>query len=212
MNRADRHYADMADKVEGRDHDVKQKYADRIVASEGAFGRAWLKFNPGVQLVYVDDAEGRPRALTPKQYQVLTMALDMANGAKGLTMRELARVLDVAPSTVSRALTKLQAWGLIAYMSGRGRWAGLVIFRRAENDGFDRFRHAAKARVRRWKEAADRRVSRLIVNVAPYFLEEKGRGYDSLTAYYLSTTTKDATLTAQLISWTPDDLREAGIM
>jgi len=48
----DRHYAAMADKEEGRDHTVKGKYAGRIVQSEGATGRAWLKFNPGAEIIW----------------------------------------------------------------------------------------------------------------------------------------------------------------
>ncbi len=198
MTSRDRHYAAMADKAEGRDHDVRTKYGDRLTLSEGAFGRAWMKFNPGAQLVWVDDAEGHPRALTPKQYLVLTAALDMADGI-GITMRQLASRLEVAPSTVSRALTKLSAWGLICYFVGRGRWAGLVIFRRRKDDGFDKMRKLAKARVQRWSEAAKRRLSRLQINVAPYFLERKEVGNDSLYPYLESLNTVDATLTAQLV-------------
>ncbi len=171
--------------------------------SDVATGRAahplltkWSRMNPGVQLVWVDDAEGHPRALTPKQYLVLTAALDMADGI-GITMRQLASRLEVAPSTVSRALTKLSAWGLICYFVGRGRWAGLVIFRRSPNDGFDRMRKLAKARVQRWSEAAKRRLSRLQINVAPYFLERKEVGNDSLYPYLETLNTVDATLTAQ---------------
>ncbi len=202
MTSRDRHYATMADDLEGRstDHDVRSKYANELYVSEGAFGRAWMKFNPAVPLVWVDDAEGRPRALTPKQYLVLTAALDMAEGI-GVTMRELAKRLEVAPSTVSRALTKLAAWGLIAYFVGRGRWAGLVIFRRAPNDGFDRMRKLAKARVQRWSQAAQARLSRLKINVAPYFLERKEVGTDTLYSYLETVVTMDATLTAQLDQW-----------
>ncbi len=202
MTSRDRHYATMADDLEGRstDHDVRSKYANELYVSEGAFGRAWMKFNPAVPLVWVDDAEGRPRALTPKQYLVLTAALDMAEGI-GVTMRELATRLEVAPTTVSRALTKLAAWGLIAYFVGRGRWAGLVIFRRAPNDGFDRMRKLAKARVQRWSQAAQARLSRLKINVAPYFLERKEVGTDTLYSYLETVVTMDATLTAQLDQW-----------
>ncbi len=207
----DRHYADLADAEEGRDHLVTDKYAGRIVPSEGAFGRAWVRFNPGVKLVYVDDAEGHPRALTPKQYQVLQAAMDMARGAKGMTMRDLARTLEVAPSTVSRALVKLAAWGLIAYFCGRGRWAGLVIFRRAPQDGYDHLRQAAKDRVQRWKEAAERRVSRLWVNVAPYFLGREDVSRRMKDEYYSSLSIEDATLTAQR-PWTVEELRESGII
>jgi DNA-binding transcriptional ArsR family regulator len=205
----DRHYADLADKEEGRDHRVTDKYRDTIVVSEGAFGRAWLKFNPGVPLVYVDDAEGHPRALTPKQYMVLVAALEMIDGI-GITMRALAAQLEVAPSTVSRALTKLAAWGLIGYVCGRGRWAGLVIFRRAKDDGLDRFRQAAKARVRRWSEAAQRRISRLWINVAPYALDERGYHNPYYFNIVTSSTYKSATLTAQPFS--VEELRDAGII
>ena len=216
MTALDRHYAALADKEEGRDHDVRNAYRDRLTLSEGAFGRAWMKFNPGVQLVYVDDAEGHPRALTPKQYAVLTYALDaLRSNVNPGTMRDIARALEVAPSTISRALTKLAAWGLIAYICARGRFAGLVIFQRSQNDGMDRFRKAAKARVQRWSEAARRRISRLEFNVASYILEG-GRGYDSLTSYALTTDTyKDATLTAQRSvtqPWTVEELRDAGII
>jgi len=208
MNR-DRVYADMADKEEGRDHDVKVAYKDRIVASEGAFGRAWLKFNPGKKLVYVDDLEGRPRAVTPHQKDVLYLALSMIDGEM-LTMREMAKRLGVAPSTVSRALTKLQAWGIIAYIVGRGRWAGLVIMRRVKGDGLERLRRAAKARVYGWKLAAEARLSRLQMNVAPYFLDRERVGNDTLYTYLETVTTKSATLTPQ--PWTVEDLREAGII
>lgn len=201
------YYAIMADAKE-RDPIQGGDSSNRATVPMGRGFGLWQRMNPGADLVWVDDAEGHPRALTPKQAIVLAAALQMADGAKGLTMRELAGVLQVAPSTVSRALVKLAAWGLIAYVVGRGRWAGLVIFRRATGDGLDRFRQAARDRVRRWKEAAERRISRLIVNVAPYILEERGRGYDSLTSYVLD---KGATLTTQR-PWTPEELREAGII
>ena len=206
----DRLYAAQADKEEGRDHDVRNAYAGRIVPSEGAFGRAWVRFNPDVKLVYVDDAEGRPRALTPKQYEVLKLALEMIKGT-GMTMREMAQRLEVSPSTVSRALTKLQSFGIIRVIVGRGRWAGLVILRAAQNDGMERFRKAAKERVRRWKEAADKRVSRLWINVAPYIQRGEGNDYVSQWEVSLLTTNKGATLTAQR-PWTPEELREAGII
>ncbi len=190
-----------------RDPIVDPADANRATVPLGRGFALWQRMNGGAQLVWVDDAEGRPRALTPKQAQVLALALEMAVGT-GMTMREMALALKVAPSTVSRALTKLAAFGLIAYVVGRGRWSGLVIFRRSSNDGLDRFRQAAKARVRRWSEAAKERVSRLWINVAPYIHEEAGSSYKG--HYYLATN-KDATLTAQR-PWTVQELREAGII
>ncbi len=207
--RSDIVYAIMADQRE-RDPIVDPADANRATVPLGRGFALWQRMNQGAQLVWVDDMEGRPRALTPKQAQVLSLALEMADGV-GYTMREMALLLKVAPSTVSRALTKLAAWGLIAYLVGRGRLAGLVIFKRAKDDGLDRFRQAAKARVQRWSQAAKERVSRLWINVAPYIYEE-GRGTTSIkTHYYSSTITKDATLTTQL-PWTVQELRDSGII
>ena len=166
-------------------------------------GFKWERFNKGVELIYVDDAEGRPRGLTPTQYRVFQLAIECIDGPM-LTMRQMAVRLGVAASTISRALTKFVSWGLLAVIVGLGRFAGLVILRRAKADGLDRFRDAAKARVRRWSEAAQRRLSRLQVNVAPYLYD---RGVDSLYYYILGTSTKGATLTAQLNrEWRSDEL------
>jgi DNA-binding MarR family transcriptional regulator len=115
-------------------------------------------------------------------------------------MREMAAMLHVAPSTVSRALVKLAAWGLIAYVSMRGRYAATVIVLRSVGDGRDRFRQAAKARVRRWSEAANRRVSRLWANVAPYILDGEGGSGNEYRDHYYQGITKGATLTAQPFS------------
>jgi hypothetical protein len=171
----------------------------------------WQRMNPGVQLVYVDDLEGNPRAITPSQRDVLTLALSMVDGEM-LTMRAMAVRLGVAASTVSRALAKLSAWGILAYHVGRGRFAGLVIIRYVPDGGLlDAKRKAAKARVRAWAEAAQRRISRLIANVAPLALDGE-RGVDSLYYYFIGTNTHmSATLTAQLSrEWTAEDV--AGIV
>ncbi len=208
----DRIYANMADALE-RDP-IQGTNVNRATVPMGRGFASWRRFNPDQQLVWVDDADGHPRALTPKQAQVLAMALEMIEGA-GMTMREMATALRVAPSTVSRAMTKFAAWGLVSFYVGRGRWAGLVVYRRNEGDPVGRLRKAAKARVARWSEAARRRISRLEFNVASYILEG-GRGYDSLTSYALTTSTyKDATLTAQRSPaqpWTVEELRDAGII
>ncbi len=200
----DRHYAKMADEIEGRSfHDIKVAYGDRLTLSEGATGRAWLKFNPGKQLIYVDDAEGHPRGLTPKQYAVLVIVFDTIKAGAYPTMRALSQQLECAPSTVSRAMTKLAAWGLIRYIVGRGRYAGMLIFRAMPNDGLDRLRAVAKAKLRRWYLASQERISRLRFNVAPR--EPLTRGEVSLP-----TITVGATLTAQPFS--VQDLRDVGII
>jgi DNA-binding Lrp family transcriptional regulator len=204
-------YAIEADKMD-RDPVQASGVNGRATVPMGRGFALWQRMNPGVQLVYVDDMEGRPRALTPRQAEVLALAMEMVEGHM-LTMRGMATRLGFAPSTVSRALTKLQAWGILFYVVGRGRFAGLVIMKRTVGDGKDRFRDAAKARVRSWSEAVRRRVSRLQANVAPYILDRE-RGVDSLYYYlYSLDTSKGATLNAQLKKdWTPQELREAGII
>lgn len=201
------YYSDMADRL-ARDPVVE--YQGRATVPMGRGFGLWQRMNPGVQLVYVDDMEGRPRGITPSQRDVLTLALSMVDGEM-LTMREMAVRLGVAASTVSRALAKLSAWGILAYVVGRGRFAGLVIFKRSKDDGLDRFRKAAQARVARWSEAVRRRLSRLEVNVAPYLLDRE-RGVDSLYYYLHSiTSSESATLTAQLSQpWTAEDV--AGVV
>jgi DNA-binding MarR family transcriptional regulator len=204
-------YAIEADRMD-RDPVQESGVNGRATVPMGRGFRLWQRMNPGASLIYVDDMEGRPRALTPTQAEVCALALEMVEGHM-LTMRAMAARLGVSPSTVSRALTKLSAWGIIRVIVGRGRFAGLVIFRAMKGDGRDRFRDAAKARVRRWSEAVKRRLSRLEINVAPY-LHDRERGVDSLY-YYLHSldTSKSATLTAQLKKeWTPQELREAGII
>ena len=198
-------YAIEADKRE-RDPVMDPASASRATVPYGRGFALWQRMNAGAQLVWIDDMEGNPRAITPKQAQVLALALEMVEGDM-LTMRGMAARLGFAPSTVSRALTKLSAWGILCYIVGRGRFAGLVIIKRTVGDGQDRFREAAKARVRRWSEAVKRRISRLEINVAPYLLERwRGTEVDTLTQYLVHID-KGATLTAQLNQeWRSEEL------
>lgn len=184
--------------------DARQRdpIVDRINRASVANGRMskWQRFNKG-ELVWVTDYESNPRALTPTQARVASLAHSMVDGEM-LTMREMARRLAVSPSTVSRALAKLSAWGILVYLVGRGRFAGLVVIRYVRDGGFlDYKRKQAKERVARWYQAAQRRLSRLALNVAPYFLGgEEG--------VLLLATSKGATLTAQR-SWTAEEIEES---
>lgn len=202
----ERIYSNIADQMERNPVQDPAANGRATVPMGRGFG-LWQRMNPTAQLVWVDDAEGHPRALTPKQAQVLDLACEIVDGDEALTMRDMAARLRVAPSTVSRALVKLASFGILAYIVGRGRYAGLVIFRRAHGDGLDRFRAAAKARIRGWREAAERRISRLIANVAPTV---RGRGEDSLTTYLRDHDSVTATLIRQ--PWTVEELRDCGII
>jgi hypothetical protein len=100
----------------------------------------------------------------------------------------------------------LQSLGFIGYISARGRYAGTIIVRRAKGDGLDRLRELAKAKVRAWAKAAERRLARTKINVASLFTEKEWRdhGYHSMAHIHM-----DATLKRP---WTPEELREAGIV
>lgn len=191
---------------EARQRDPVVDYANRASVANGRMSR-WERFKQG-EITYVPGADGRQVACTPNQYRVFTLAMAMVDGEM-LTMREMALRLGVAPSTVSRALTRLSAGGVLAYIVGRGRFAGLVIMKYVRDGGhLDYLRRLAKDRVRRWKEAADRRLSRLALNVAPYLLDEGVRVLGDVSS---TTTTKGATLTVQR-KWTPEELRDLGIV
>ncbi len=159
----------------------------------------YRRFHPNEPMTTIIDDDGRGWQLTETQVRIYRMAQGMID-VSYLTMRAMAVELKVAASTVSRALWKLQAIGLLAFVIGRGRYAGLVILSRVRGDGLERFRLAAKAKIRRWSQAARERVSRSMFNVAPR---------DSVTERVPSTTsnTMDATL-----KWSVADLREAGIL
>jgi DNA-binding IclR family transcriptional regulator len=202
MTSHDRHYADMADRIEGRDHDVRVAYGQRLTLSEGATGRAWLKFHPQETLIWVTTPEGKPAWLTRTQARVYgVLPFD-----RPTTMRAIAAVAGVAPSTVSRAAVKLQSLGFIGYISARGRYAGTIIVRRAKGDGLDRLRELAKAKVRAWAKAAERRLARTKINVASLFTEKEWRdhGYHHMANVHMNATLKRP--------WTVEELREAGII
>lgn len=170
-------------------------------------GFRWQRFHSAEELLWVTTIDGRMVGLTPWQAKVYDLARTYVD--RGTTsMRSMALILGCAPSTVSRALVKLMSWGLLGYMTGRGRYYGMLVFSMHKGDGLDRFRQVARAKVAQWKKATEARISRLWVNVAPYLLDE-GRDTDSLTTAYLHTPiAKVATLKA----WTPEELREAGII
>ncbi len=184
----------------GNGHSVRS--VKGLQQSNGVFPltTGWSRYNSVADLVWVDDAEGQPRALTPKQYTVLLAILKIIEDGSHPTMRAVADRIGTAPSTVSRAMTKLAAWGLIRYIVGRGRYAGMLIFRAVPGDGLERLRRVAKARIRRWSMVAQRRLSRLQFNVAPRdSIEEK--------VVVQGSNTVGATL-----KWSVADLREAGIL
>jgi predicted transcriptional regulator len=193
----DAYYAAMADKM---DRDPLSEDRGRATVPMG-LGFKWARFHKGEDTVWVENADGQMVQLTRKQVDLYTLALTFIDNGT-TTIRSLARELKCAPSTVSRGLVKLASLGLLAALTGRGRYAGLLIFRLPANGSLDRFRQLAKMKVREWAKAAERRLSRLQSNVASYVLED--RGVDSLYFYVSSiSTSKSATLKQE---WRSDEL------
>lgn len=172
----------------------------------------WQRFNPDAEVVCVTDIDGRDRTLTRKQADVLDLALTFVDRGT-VTVRALAAELKCAPSTVSRALARLASFGLLAYLGGRGRYAGMVIFRRVKGDPFKRFQDEAKARLARYRKTAEDRISRLAVNVASmYSMRKDNHRYMTLTQVHVrSTRAQHWTLEAPQ-TWSRQDLRDVGII
>ncbi len=182
-------YGQLADKPY-RDP-IQGEAINRAVVPMGRGFATWQRFHPGEQAIWVDDMEGRPRALTPKQYLVFE-AVRSHFGGSPVTMRYLASQLSVSVSTISRAMVKLASWGLIAYIVGRGRYAAMLIVKRVSGDGLDRLREVAKAKVRAWSQATERRLLRVKINVATYFSYEEVRshGYEHVYGDVMNATLK----------------------
>lgn len=193
------HYASMAD---GFNRDpYGPDGGGRAVVVNGRGFNLHKRFNPNAEYITVTTLDGRMVELTRKQADVLDLARTYIDG-ESITMRQLAEILRVAPSTVWRAMVKLTSYGLIAYITSRGHYGGTFLFSRGKNDGLERLQRVAKDRVRKWQLATQARFARLKESVAPIALDGK-RGMDSLYYYFVGI--KGATLAA---AWTAEDMAE----
>lgn len=203
----EQHYGNMADaraRAFYRDPVITPGDHGRADVANGKRGR-WGRYNDPATLVWVETLDGRMVALTRNQANVYGEARRLSGRAIRVTMRELAGVLQVAPSTVYRAAVRLQALGLIAYQSNRGRLGGSMFILREAKDGLEWAQEAAKAMLRRWWKASEERISRLRGNVASCF---PGRERELYEYRYSSSRTERNIYPA----WTPEDFREAGLM
>lgn len=188
-------------------------YRDPVI-TPGDHGRAdvasgrmakWMRFNSPDSLVWVDDPEGVPRALTKHQAALYGEVRRLSGTSTRVTMRSLADQLSTTPSTIYRAAVKLQALGFIAYQSNRGRLGGSMFILREAADGLEWAREAAKLTIRKWWKASEERISRLRRNVAAYFPGREKELYPVTEYVYGIDRNKYA-------EWTVDDFREAGLM
>lgn len=198
------YYAHLAEKSERDPYGPDGSGRATVVNGRGF--KAWRRFHAGEATEWVTNPQGQRFELTMNQFRVYSFCLSL--GTSHMTMRALAALLKLSPSTVSRAMVKLASFGLIAYITGRGRSAVTIVLLRAKSDGLDRFRRVAKEKVWSWRLAAEKRAARLQAIVALYLREER-RGTDSLTDYlYSLPVVKSATIR----DWTPDELRSVGIL
>jgi len=193
-------YAGMADK---RERDPISEDNGRATVPMGRGFARHKRFHPGATYVTVTTLDGQTVELTRTQADVLDLGRTYIETGT-VTMREMAEILKVAPSTVWRALVKLASYGLIGYLTGRGRWNRTILFSRGKNDGLERFQKAAKDKVRQWAKATELRFSRLAASVATRYswkeMEDHGLGH-----YFL--VSKGATMSAP---WSAEDV--AGVV
>src|SRR5262245_30124276 len=166
------------------------------VITPGAHGRAdiasgkmskWLRFNRAEDLIWLTAPDGRMCGLTRNQVNVYLKIRSVSGKADRQTMRAIAEELHISPSTVYRAAVKLTSLGFIAYQSNRGRNGGSMFILREAGDRLEWAQEDARAKVRRWRKAAEARISRLRANVASCF---PGRERELYQYRYLSTDTE----------------------
>ncbi len=105
--------------------------------------------------VDVTDPWGKNRWLSPKASRIYAILhRESSSGTGRTTMREIASEAMVSTSTVSRTVTKLQAFGFFAIDVIRGRNGGIVIRRRNVGDHLRHYAEAAWKRIRSWINVA----------------------------------------------------------
>ena len=87
-------------------------------------GRFNNRFRPGETRILITNDLGRPVECSPTQSAVYSLVVASTGP---VTMRAIAEQLKVAPSTVSRAMTMLAAFRLLAYDVVRGRNGGVKV-------------------------------------------------------------------------------------
>jgi predicted transcriptional regulator len=150
----------------------------------------WTQYHPNEPTIEVRDIDGRRRYLTPKQHSVLLVVRGLTETR---TMRSIAEDLGYAASTVSRALTKLASFGLIAYDVVRGRYGGIELVHAVGRELKERAQTA-------WQKIKDARLKA----ERRWFVKLERSGYPFNVAPYKEW---DATLTPAY-AWTSADMAE----
>jgi hypothetical protein len=138
-------------------HSVEGAYASQAILSDGITTRATVPMGTAFpawwarKTVEIADVTGRPHYMTEKQERVyLALAGMIAAGNTNTSFRKVAASLGVCVTTVSNMARKLMAWGLLGYLSSRGRYGGVTLFGRVKGDGLDRFARMARDAIKVW--------------------------------------------------------------
>lgn len=172
-------YADTADRW--------RSYEDRCITSPDSSItglRAFVRYHKDARQDFM--VNGRMRSLTHKQVALHGLTARLAVSGETATIRSMAKEASCAPSTVSRFLLKLQAWGEYAIDVTRGRHGGVRVRQRWKGDGLAEYARRAWERIKR---ASDRAR----INVASLFSGDEREQEPNETSTYLY---MDATFTA----------------
>lgn len=169
----DRYYANLSDRLDRIAATKPQAYGgDASIAGLRCFIRYHKDARQDVQI------NGRTRSLTHKQVRMHGLMARLAVSGDFATITALAGEALVAPSTLSRFILKLQAWGEYAVDVRRGRHGGIRVRRRWLGDGLAMYAERAWQRI---KEA----VSRTKRNVASLFPGPDQQPDGDVTSTYL---------------------------
>jgi hypothetical protein len=168
----DRYYAGLSDRNDRIEAGRPQIYGDPSITGL----RAFLRYHKDARQDFV--INGRMRSLTRNQVVMHGLVARVATTHEHATVTSLAKEAHVAPSTVSRFMLKLQAWGEYAIDVTRGRNGGVTIRLRTMGDNLKAYAERAWARIRKTAEKAFLRSAGNVASTIP----RKGEG---LTGNYL---------------------------
>jgi len=115
--------------------------------------RCFKYYHPDVGS-WMEDPAGRLRWLGPATSRVYAILHRLSSSGERSTMTAIAAEAMCCTSTVSRAVVKLQAYGMFAIDVIRGRNGGLSVRRRRVGDALASYARAAWARIRSWINVA----------------------------------------------------------
>lgn len=141
------------------DHRERARHATRFTQSDGLhpMTKGWAAYNRAI--VPVVDQYGKEHLITEKTFKVYMNALSrITRDDTSTTLREMATEIGVCAQTVSNALRRFMAWGILGYGSVRGKYGGLILFARHKGDGLERYVRLAWESIR---AAWDRKTGRI---------------------------------------------------